>query len=816
MIFKKDLITLYRWLGYLLLGFTAFVMIIISIAYVKREDIKQRIVAEFNKKVNGVFAAEKINFTIFHYFPDFSISLQGVTLHDTFDRAPVLRAEKIYLDIGFYALFRNEINMTTLSVENSAVFLYRGKNGYKNSSVFKPKKDSTATREGGQNYALNINAITFKNLNFTYIDSLKEKRIIFQLEETHQALKQLQDVTDIFMTGKIHCNELTFNDDAGGFLQDKSFFIDLQLRYTKNQGQLLILPSTLQIANDKIKIEGDFLLNEEALFSLHISSEDLLLSNGLSYVNNRIKAKLENFSIDKPFNVDVRIRGKHNERREPEADVKFVTENINFAFGKLRIQKVTCTGQYLHRPDSASKNDDLSSIVIESFNASLEGIAFQGNVTFTKLYEPVMDLAMKSRMTPGMFNKLVDTTEWVSRAGSFTSSVKYRGKLEEYLDATSSKYHGKLLGYFVSRKGTFIYKPKNIIMKDVNGFFRFTENQFTIDSLHLTLNGSPVSMTGSMKNYIPFFIQPTNKGYVKLDLVSPRLDLSFIASEEPEEKKSRRKGIERKRLTDVLNTIQQKLQFDVALYAADLTYKKFKAQNIKGQVKLDGNVLEASKIEMRVAKGEMSTRLNFRTDNQNRRFLTVNTRIRNADIREFFKLFNDFNQTTIVAENLAGSISASANFSAEVLKNYSIDRSSMMGNISCIIRNGRLMNFEPLENISNFLFKKRDFSDVHFAELESNFDINGTNIDIDRMEVQSTVLSFFLQGRYSFTDSTSMSLQLPLNNLKKRDKDFKPENTGTDSKRGMSVYLHVFRDKDINSKINIAYDPFKKWVKVRS
>jgi hypothetical protein len=118
-----------------------------------------------------------------------------------------------------------------------------------------------------------------------------------------------------------------------------------------------------------------------------------------------------------------------------------------------------------------------------------------------------------------------------------------------------------------------------------------------------------------------------------------------------------------------------------------------------------------------------------------------------------------------------------------------------------------------MENMSNFLFKKRDFSDVEFAELNSNFSITGTSMDISRMEIQSSVLSLFLEGRYSFTDSTSLSVQLPLSNLKKRHKDFKPKNIGTDSKAGPSVYLHVYRDKDINSKIQIDYDPFKKWAK---
>jgi hypothetical protein len=815
MINKTGLKKIFKWLGILLLAFFVFVAIAISIAYMKRDEIKQRIVDGFSERVNGSISVKKIHFTVFHHFPDLSISLQDVVLQDTLNEQPVLSSKKIYLDIGFYALFRNQINMTELFVEKSSVFLYRGKNGYSNTSVFKPKADSAAGADSrDQGYAVQINGIAFRDLNFVYIDSLKNKRIIFQLVDTYHRFFGSKDSLEMIMTGKAHCNELTFNDRAGGFLQDKSFTTNLQILYNKAKAQLLILPSTIHLDEDQIDVKGEFLLDQRGLFSLDIDCHNLMLSRGQSYVNNQIRATLEKFSIDKAVDVHVRIYGKHNESREPKADVTFHTQDADFEFGKLRLQELTCTGQYLHRPDSLSKENDRSSVQVESFHAATEGIGFDGTLTLTKLLDPVMDLSVKSRITADIFNKLVDTTEWVSRSGIFFSSAKYFGRLEEYLDATTSKYHGQLSGNFRARNGTFIYKPRNMILQDINASFHFNENQFTIDTLNLALNGSPLRVKGSMTNYIPFFIQPANKGYVKLDLISPRLDLSFIASEKREIKKSRKQEqVERKRITNILNILQRKLQFDIAVYAADFTFKKFNAQKIKGKVKLDGNILEIPNIEMNVAKGTMATRLLFTTDSQSRRFVSVKTDIIGADIREFFKMFNDFNQKTISAENLAGNIYAQASFSAQVLRNYDIDPASMKGNVSCTVRKGQLINFEPLQNVSNFLFKKRDFADVHFAQLESDFQINGTDIDIDGMEVQSSVLSFFLEGRYSFKDSTSLSLQLPLNNLKKRDKNFKPDNTRADPKRGLSVYLHIFRNKDINSEINIAYDPFKKWVK---
>jgi hypothetical protein len=328
------------------------------------------------------------------------------------------------------------------------------------------------------------------------------------------------------------------------------------------------------------------------------------------------------------------------------------------------------------------------------------------------------------------------------------------------------------------------------------------------------VNGSPIAIDGSVENFIPFFIQPKNKGYVRLNVTSPNFDLTSLTSKRSEEKKSKvQNDKDRKKFTDLLDRVYQKLEFDVNVAMGQIKFRKFAASNFKGRVKLDNSVLQANPVSMNVAGGNMKLNFSLKDLFDPVSPMEIEGEINDANIKELFVLFNNFNQRTILAENLSGTISADINFDADVNDSYTLLTPSMRGTLDCKISDGGLKNFEPMENMSNFLFKKRDFSDVQFAELNSAFSIEGTNMDISRMEIQSSVLSLFLEGRYSFTDSTSLSVQIPLSNLKKRHKDFKPQNIGTHAKAGPSVFLHVYRDKDINSKIKIDYDPFKKWAK---
>ena len=94
-------------------------------------------------------------------------------------------------------------------------------------------------------------------------------------------------------------------------------------------------------------------------------------------------------------------------------------------------------------------------------------------------------------------------------------------------------------------------------------------------------------------------------------------------------------------------------------------------------------------------------------------------------------------------------------------------------------------------------------------EIKNTFDLNGSMVTINRMEIQSTVLSLFMEGLYDVGGkATDLVIQVPLSNLKKRKADYVPENKGAESKTGASIFVNA----KSNSKgdIDFSYSLFKK------
>ncbi len=119
-----------------------------------------------------------------------------------------------------------------------------------------------------------------------------------------------------------------------------------------------------------------------------------------------------------------------------------------------------------------------------------------------------------------------------------------------------------------------------------------------------------------------------------------------------------------------------------------------------------------------------------------------------------------------------------------------------------------MIDFEPMRKISQTLSKDRDFSNIQFADLHNDLEVNGDNITINKMEIRSTVLVMYVEGNYSMTHGPDLSIRVPLSNLGKIKKDSVLANQGIHSKKGVSALLRAQNRSD--GKLKISWDPFNK------
>jgi hypothetical protein len=354
--------------------------------------------------------------------------------------------------------------------------------------------------------------------------------------------------------------------------------------------------------------------------------------------------------------------------------------------------------------------------------------------------------------------------------------------------------------------------PKQMKVEKVEALVHFNNEQCRIENISFMMNKNPIVIKGLFTGFVPFFQQPDKRVKVALTVTSPGLDLARLFPKNKTKKLSEEKAAKKKRkFSDLIDLLYKKLEAEITFDIKQLANKNFIAKNITGKILLVNDRLQIKSVKMNLAGGQVDFSASLNQLQKKVNPFTLTAKVKNADVRNFFYSFNNFNQTTIRHDNLSGKVNADIKLKASLNDALDIMTPTMDGDVEFKLKQGRLLEFEPLQKMSNFLFKNRDLSDVQFGEINAHFYLKGTELDVSRMEVQSTIFTLYVEGRYSLADSTDLSIQVPLSNLKMRDQHIPPENIGPDKRVGASVFLRAHKSKEGTTVI--TYDPFKKFKK---
>ncbi|HEX4851787.1 MAG TPA: AsmA-like C-terminal region-containing protein, partial [Puia sp.] len=327
---------------------------------------------------------------------------------------------------------------------------------------------------------------------------------------------------------------------------------------------------------------------------------------------------------------------------------------------------------------------------------------------------------------------------------------------------------------------------------------------------------SDLSIKGEVQNLFSLITKNGDKPEFSSEINSNKLDLNDFM---PFLKKTSIKTTKAKSKTVFVNTISHVMKglaecnVHVRLKAKQLVFKKFFANNLTASVALNNNQIDLKNVSLENSGGllTLSAKMkNFGTSDT----IIMRTKMMNMDINRVMIAFDNFGQSGITHDNLKGKLTADIILQGNITEKASLYPNSIRGTIDFSIRNGELIQYEPVQKISEVAFKNRDFSNIQFAELKDKFDVDGTEIRMNRMEVHSTVLTMFVEGIYDFKKGTDMSIQIPLSNLKNKSPDENLKNQGVNSKTGLSVRLRAKTGDD--GKLKVTWDPFKKALKKES
>ena len=797
-------------IGFGVVGLVCLLFLGFLFVYIYRKEILKEVNLKLKEEINGDIHIGDLRFTIFHNFPDVSLSLRDIYMrgpkyseyHQDF-----LTAEIIDINVEGLKLFRKEVSIKSVDIINGEIFMFKTRSGYTNLDILKRTEKKRNTSESPSDQ-VNFRNINLENVAVAFHDSLKRKDFDVRFLKVRSTITPGDSSTLFHLLGQVKFIGLMFNADKGSYLKNTEAVTNFSLEFFPQTQQLVVKPSSIKLAKSEIRLSGFFNL-KPSTFQLNIRADSLNYTEGLSVMPESLSTSLSKIEIEKKVNINVIVGGSLVPGSKAAVDLTFAGRGGKVSSDKFEMDPLTFRGSLTNHYDSMVDDDDRNILLsLDTLYGKLSGLPFGARAIVRDFESPQLNLNATFDIDLKVLN--ADTLSEINfKNGRFISSFSYDGPLEEYLDTKRKEYKGKLAGVVSLTDGEIEYVTKQLAFEQVKASIQFTNEECRIENISLIVNKNPVVITGLFTGFVPFFTQPDKRVKANLSVSSFKLDLAKLLVRKTTTKRSEASTLKNKRkISDLIDQLYKKLELEIAFNIKQFLNKDFKSENLTGKILLSNNKLQAKEVKMKFADGQIDFSVSLNQLQKKINPFTLTAKVKNADIQKFFYSFNNFGQAGIRHDNLSGQVNADVVLSAFINNDLDVLTSNLAGDVKFRVRDGRLIKFEPLEKVSTFLFRNRDLSNVQFGEIEGHFNMKGMELDVSRMEVQSTLMTLYLEGRYSLTDSTDLSIQVPLSNLKSRDQHIPPENIGTDKKAGASIFLRARKGED--GKTNITFDPFKK------
>ncbi|MDB5203673.1 MAG: AsmA family protein [Ferruginibacter sp.] len=799
-----------------ILAIVVLVLFIGAYLYVtaNKKKLIAQVTEQISEKLNGQVTIGDADITFFRSFPRIAVHVTNIEVRDTMfasHKHPFFKAKDNFFNINIFRLIAKKSPLKSLRIQDGSIYLFTDTSGYTNTYLLKGKKDPSG---GPKKTAadISLNKIDLKNVRIILDDRKKEKLHDFQVDNLSVGLED--DGTDLFLSNDADMlvHSLAFNIPRGTFLKESTFTGDFKMKYGK-VSQLLSFDSIdIKLAGQPFNLSGKFDLgdkNPEFSLRVHVRKADYERVKKL--LPRRIDSSLSMVALDKPLDADAILHGPLR-GGEPYIFANWNVKKSTLATPFLDFDDASFTGFYMNEVVAGLPRKDPNSVIsISNFTASWHGLPVQSkNIQILNLTIPELTCDLHSSFPLKALNDIIPTNSLQLNSGDAAIVLNYKGPIQRN-NMTNSFLNGSIL----FRNGNIMYTPRNVEMKALTGTLLFNNSNVYLKDLQCTVLENKIVMNGTANNILTLINTEPNRVKIDYNIYSPSLNLGAftfllknrnkVTVAKKEDKKSFNK------MAGQIDNMLEQSRVDVSLRAGNVVYRKFSANNLDANISLLQDRYLLNNISMNTAGGSMKLSGQLLNAGGQQHQATLNSTLTNVDVQKIFYAFNNFGQDGITSQSLEGILTSTANIAIRMDETGKVLPSSANGSVSFSLKNGALNNYEPIKKLQSFIFKNRDFDNIRFAELKDRLDISNGEIKINRMEIQSSVMSLYVEGLYSQRGNTDISVQVPLNNLKKRAEDYNPENIGTDKKVGRSIFLRGRPGSDGNVKFKL--DLFNKFNK---
>lgn len=748
---KRFFFKLFIWL--FLIGGILFAGLI-GIAAFYEEGVGTLLVNELKKTLKTDFEVESAELSLIWNFPNASITLKNIKLKGFGkDKGKLLlRADNISLRCTILGLITGRYSFDKIEFNNANIFAHVDKTGKANYDIFKSEQEQQETSK----LDLSIKNAIFRNVGLEYQDERVRQNIQIKIINSSFSGNFTDDRYDMDTKASIISQQIGIGDDV--YFRGKELGFDAIIDIDNKSNTFTFKKFEFNAEGNKFNTEGKIVFVKGGMnLDIGLKSDKAKLGPLLKLLPKSFEANLGGFQSDANMNFNASFNGLYSANTVPKTNISFALNEgkVTHPLMAAYLKSVSFDVNYEHK-GGANKKDGI--LKLNNFKGSLSGNPIDLELNISGTENPLIDLSFNGKVPLkaiyGFFGKQVSS----GRGNLAIENLILKGNLDDIINPRKISR--------VELGGSINFEDAKIVMNDIPLIFEqgnvdLKDNVLAVKDLIFKSSITDLKVNGNFNNLLPvIFADSTNSRNAELKfelaMISDKIDADELlkAFSSPIEIPKESEKSDEQLKDSIMTAKNEKREFitqffngNIIAECKEINYGKIKANNFKGQLLFENNVMKVLGVKANVFRGTvgLNAKIVFEKEPYMLGFFDCN----NVDMYELLDKSNNFGQTTLTAQNLRGQLTSLVKIDAywDAVGNFDYDKLYVVADIT--LKKGELIDFELMKSMGAYV-KLKDLERIKFNEIKNQLLIKNNTLQIPAMFIQSNAINLTLAGKHGF------------------------------------------------------------------
>lgn len=738
------------------------VLVLVLLGYIFEDRLHLMAIRELGKTLHARIEVRETKVSFLRSWPSVRVTLHGLTINPVgvHEARDVIAVESARFKLDFWSMFSDEYKISEVRLDDAQVWMEYDKEGQLNfRDMFQPQDDGTPDDPESSPVSFALRAVRLRDGKFTYHDRRHGQHIRLDSIQLDLDGDFGADQTEIESQFAVHLDN--WYTGRMSWATDKQISATAMIDARFGEEAVYTLKSAkAQVEAVQLALSGDVRREGPAhRLNIDFGTSESSFASFLSLLPGGLLDTGREYEYAGDFRAKGQVRGRAGNGETP--DVAFDYQVNKGAFHYVgynsRLSDVSMQGAFLwdHR------SPELGSFTVQDFKAQLRGRPISGQLSYTDFSAPLLTLAIKGGIGLQDINDFYpDFADSTDMRGLVTADIQLEGRLAAFRE---QRYKD------VEAIGSLAFDSVRIVdprlqypIERLSGKVALDNHRLQVSRLAGKVGASDFDVKGVVTEYLSWFFQDSATVRGVVELKSNRLY--------PDEwmKADAVAGAPAGAQDRFVFRFPQGLDFQAQVNIGEFRLANFKAQQLRGTCRLQGQQLHLESLDMQTLGGSVHVAGKLKAESPQRCLVNVDAQVTDIDINAAFQTFDQLAAFALVKDHLFGRYSGDVHIAGALNEYLELDSRSLISTGNVTMRDAKLVDFEPLEGLAGFV-KLDDLRFVEFSDVTTGFKIENEFFHIPKMSVRANRYNLEVVGKHGFDNSLDYKVyvELPRNEAKR-------------------------------------------------